>query len=190
MSIKDWSVTGNSKYLSNLSVTFKEEFNGTYLFRLRVYNNETFTHSKASILNVEIFIFSNKISFLQFNIIVHKAEDERYNCHVEYFQRTVDLCHISQNIANNLVIGPIYKSIVEKLSFPIKCPYKPGVYETRNVSIAIGSAFTTKLFKGFYCIKFTILGKSVKSKTLERIYEFKTRGYIELWVQKEKIINT
>lgn len=78
-------------------------------------------------------------------------------------------------------MGWVYKALIDGITFPLKCPFKPKIYDLVNSTFQVPSfVMKSHFLNGYFCFKGAIIVKTDKSRKFERFVEFKLRGNIVL----------
>lgn len=113
------------------------------------------------------------------HVEIKSAKDKNYDCTDNFFDKNLDICKLNQKTMNGPITSIIYKSLVENINFPLKCPYKSGFYQFSNGSFILPKT-PFKLWEGFYCYELTMFGRTIKSKRSEEIFKFKANFKMQI----------
>lgn len=116
---------------------------------------------------------------LKLSVVIKIAENDKFDCEGVLLERTVDLCKMNERTMNGPVFSLVYKSIHEKVNFPLSCPYQKGIYELKNASFPMPKTWF-KVFAGFFCYKISFSAKTTKARKFDDILNYDGVGSFEL----------
>lgn len=106
------------------------------------------------------------------------SDGHKGSCQEQFVSKNYGICEIPEGARNSVVFGWMIKLFEKQLSFPVKCPYLPGVYSALNVPIKVpGGAF--RMHVGYYCFNVKLFAKVYKSKQSEILLDFQSQVKIE-----------
>lgn len=107
------------------------------------------------------------------------SEDGNFTCRSLILDRTIDACRVNEKSMSGPILSTIYKTISQKINFPLECPYRKGFYQLQNGGMNLPK-ISFKLWTGFYCSRITVSSKLVKSRKFDDILIIKSKASIIL----------
>lgn len=115
---------------------------------------------------------------LQMWYSLNSAADDKYECQNHVIrEKRFNLCNLMKSMKTSILLESIIKSIVKSANFAISCPFKPGKYEIRNLSMTFPPFLPMP--SGFYCVDVVLSGKTNKQRKLENIVSLTIKAQLK-----------